>query len=175
MTSSNPTGRILRTADGFDLAVTRTFRAPIEDVWASITEPERTARWYGPWRGNARPGAEVEIQMAYEENAPWFKMRIDACEPPRRLAVTQIDPTENWVLELLLTPNGDYTELQLIQRNVPREHVGSIGPGWEYYLDKLVASRESRTLPNWEADGYHERMQGHFEAEARAAEETELS
>ena len=26
-----------------------TFRAPIEDVWAAVTEPERLARWIGTW------------------------------------------------------------------------------------------------------------------------------
>ena len=167
MTRTIQNGTILRTTDGFDLAVSRTFRAPIEDVWASITEPERTARWYGPWRGTARPGAEVEIQMAYEEDSPWFKMRIDACEPPRRLAVTQLDPTDDWVLELTLTARGDETELRLIQRNVPSEHVGSIGPGWEYYMDMLVASREGRALPSFDE---YLGQQSHFEDALRAAQ-----
>jgi len=27
--------------------MSRTFRAPIEDVWASLTESERTVRWFG--------------------------------------------------------------------------------------------------------------------------------
>ena len=83
-----PTGAILRTTGGYDLGVKRSFRAPIHDVWESITNPERTARWYGPWRGAARPGALIETQMAYEEGGPWFPMRIEACEPPNRLAVT---------------------------------------------------------------------------------------
>jgi uncharacterized protein YndB with AHSA1/START domain len=52
-----PTGRVVSTAQGRDLVLERTFRAPIEDVWASITEPERTARWLGPWEGEGAPGA----------------------------------------------------------------------------------------------------------------------
>ena len=35
---SPPTGRLFPTADGNDLVLSRTFRAPIEDVWASVTE-----------------------------------------------------------------------------------------------------------------------------------------
>ena len=42
-----PSGQLVRTADGNELVVSRTFRAPIEDVWASVTEPDRTARWFG--------------------------------------------------------------------------------------------------------------------------------
>jgi hypothetical protein len=43
-----PTGKLLRTGAGSDLILNRTFRAGIEDVWASETEPEHTARWFGP-------------------------------------------------------------------------------------------------------------------------------
>ncbi len=45
--SPTPTGRL----SGNDLVLTRTFRAPIADVWASLTDPWRTARWSGPWQG----------------------------------------------------------------------------------------------------------------------------
>ena len=34
-----PTGRLERVGDRLTLFVTRTFQAPIEDVWAAITEP----------------------------------------------------------------------------------------------------------------------------------------
>ena len=30
----------------------RTFRAPIDDVWAAVTEPERLERWIGTWTGD---------------------------------------------------------------------------------------------------------------------------
>ncbi len=36
-----PTGEL----EGQQLTIERTFRAPIDDVWASLTEPERVARW----------------------------------------------------------------------------------------------------------------------------------
>jgi hypothetical protein len=65
-----PTGRLVRTPEGRDLVITRTFRAPIEDVWASITEPERTARWFGPWSGEAGPGKTIRYTMAFEEGGP---------------------------------------------------------------------------------------------------------
>ena len=86
---NQPTGRLVPTADGNELVVRRTFRAPIEDVWASVTEPGRTARWFGTWKGDAAPGRMIKVQMAYEEKAPWFDARIDACDPPRRLALSR--------------------------------------------------------------------------------------
>ena len=62
-----PTGRLTPTATGHDLEMRRTFRAPIEDVWASLTEPERTARWFGSWSGEPGAGHTVQVQMAFEE------------------------------------------------------------------------------------------------------------
>jgi uncharacterized protein YndB with AHSA1/START domain len=50
-----PTGRLLASKEGRDLVLTRSFRAPIEDVWASITESDRTGRWFASW--NRRAGA----------------------------------------------------------------------------------------------------------------------
>ena len=55
-----PTGQVLRTPDGRDLVIRRTFRAPIEDVWASVTESERTARWFGSWTGEPGPGRTIQ-------------------------------------------------------------------------------------------------------------------
>ena len=72
--SPTPTGRLF----GKDLVLTRTFRAPVDDVWLSLTDPERTARWYGPWRGDAAPGREIEVQLIQEEGKPWTTMTIDA-------------------------------------------------------------------------------------------------
>ena len=94
--TNSPTGRLERTPGGGDLVVTRVFRAAVEDVWASITEPERTARWFGPWEGEAAPGRTVKVQMAYEEGAPWMDFRIDVCEPPRRLALSSAGESGGW-------------------------------------------------------------------------------
>jgi hypothetical protein len=56
--SPQPTGRVVLTSAGADLILTRTFRAAIEDVWKSITDPDCTARWFGRWEGDAAPGRD---------------------------------------------------------------------------------------------------------------------
>src|SRR5947207_12460528 len=85
--SPTPTGRLF----GDDLVLTRTFRAPIADVWASLTDPERTARWFGAWEGDAAPGRTIKVQMMHEEGKPWMDLTIDACEPPTHLALSAAD------------------------------------------------------------------------------------
>jgi len=149
----NPTGRL----QGDDLVLTRTFRAPIDDVWASITESDRTARWYGPWRGEPGAGRTIEVQMIHEECAPWTDMTIEACEPPRRLALSS---GNGWHLELDLSFAAGVTELVFTQHRIKPEEAGEIGPGWEFYLDALVASREDRPLPDF-AD-YYPAMKDHY-------------
>jgi uncharacterized protein YndB with AHSA1/START domain len=160
--TSPPIGRLFPTADGTDLVVSRTFRAPIEDVWASVTESDRTARWFGKWEGDAGPGRTIKVQMAYEDQAPWFDVRIDACEPPRRLAVSMSDESGNQRIELLLSHTDGRTELRLVQHLDTADAAGEMGPGWEYYLDLLVAARDDLPAPSF--DDYYPAMKPYYEA-----------
>lgn len=148
-----PSGRLVPTPAGRDLVIVRTFRAPIEDVWASITEPERTARWFGPWAGEAGPGRTIRYTMVFEQGADPAElnseMTIVACEPPRHLAVRAEDEYGSWHLEAHLSEAGGVTELRFVQHLDERTDVGSVGPGWEYYLDSLAASREGAPPPDF--------------------------
>jgi uncharacterized protein YndB with AHSA1/START domain len=157
--SPTPTGRLF----GTDLVLTRTFRAPIEDVWASLTESERTARWFGPWEGDAAPGKPIKVQMVQEEGRPWMDLTIDACEPPHRLATSSVDEDGSWRLEMTLTENAGVTELRFTQHLTGTDNVGEVGPGWEFYLDALVASRDGERLPVF--DDYYPSMKEHYESQ----------
>ncbi len=156
-----PTGGLFRTDKGSDLVLTRTFRALADDVWASLTEPERTARWFGPWEGEAGPGRTVKVQMVFEEQEPWVEIRIDACDPPRRLAMSMVDEAGTWRMELLLSEVDGVTELRLVHHLSTEEGIGEVGPGWEYYLDMLVASRAGAPLPDF--DDYYPSQKAYFE------------
>ena len=144
------TGRLVRQPDGTDHVLERRFRAPIEDVWRSLTDPESTARWYGPWKGEAAPGNTIEVQMGFEQGAPWTSMQITVCEPPRRFGLHAKDAYGEWNLELALHSDGAVTTLTFTQRRIDPAGVGEVGPGWEYYLDNLVAARDGATPPTFE-------------------------
>jgi uncharacterized protein YndB with AHSA1/START domain len=143
-----PGGRLVRTPEGLDLVLVRTFRAPIEDVWASITESERTARWWGPWTGEPGPGRTISYTMVLEAGAPPGEMLIEACEPPRHLAVRGLGDYP-WRLEAHLAEAGGVTELRFTHHLDDGVSVGDVGPGWEFYLDALVASRTEDPMPQW--------------------------
>ncbi|WP_033288793.1 SRPBCC family protein [Amycolatopsis jejuensis] len=156
-----PTARVHHLAEGVDLVLPRTFRASIEDVWAAITEPERTARWFGPWEGEGAPGRTIQVRMLFEEGEPWYPLRIDACEPPRRLAVSSTDESGGWRMELRLVSHGETTELQLVHHLDSIDPIPDAGPGWEYYLDLLMAAFEGTPQPDF-AD-YHPALVPYFQ------------
>jgi uncharacterized protein YndB with AHSA1/START domain len=150
-----PTGRL----EGNDLVLTRRFEAPIEDVWRSITASESTARWYGTWTGTPGAGNTIQVKMLFEKDEPVSEARIDACEPPRRLALSTTG--EYGVrLEVTLAQAGGVTELRLVHHLTDRTLARDFGPGWEYYLDNLVAARAGEKLPSF--DEYYPSMQGHY-------------
>ncbi|WP_072805735.1 SRPBCC domain-containing protein [Rhodococcoides yunnanense] len=138
----NPSGILRSTETGVDLEISRTIGASREDVWSTLTESDRTALWFGPWERLS--DSEIRVQMTFEEGAPWMEMTVDACESPNRLAVSS---NGGWRLEVVLT---DDTTLTLIHHLDNTEGVGEIGPGWEYYLDNLLASRDGTPKPSFD-------------------------
>lgn len=147
-----PTGRLLAAEQGRDLVLTRTYRAPVDDVWASVTESDRTARWFGPWTGEPGPGRIIKVQMAFEDEQPWMDMTIDTCDPPRLLGISAIDDSGAWRLELELTEIDGGTELRFVHHLLTEAEIAQVshvGPGWEYYLDMLGAARLGAPPPDF--------------------------
>jgi uncharacterized protein YndB with AHSA1/START domain len=135
-----PTGRLEQRHGTHHVVVERTFKAPIEDVWAAVTEPERLERWIGTWSGDPASGA-VDFRMTAEgADAPEERMGIDVCDPPRHLALTSSVGDATWQLELRLREEGGTTVLEFSQASLDPQEGESVGPGWEYYLDRLVAA-----------------------------------
>ncbi|MBX3186564.1 MAG: SRPBCC family protein [Labilithrix sp.] len=154
-----PTGRLR----GDDLVLSRTFRAPIDDVWTSVTSSESTARWFGPWE--RVPGGDekkIRVQMIHEEGKPWMDGAIEHCEAPHRFTIRTTDAHGDWHLSMHLTESAGTTTLELIHHRVNRKAMGEVGPGWEYYLDVLVAAREGAPLPKF--DAYYPAQKDYFSA-----------
>lgn len=146
-----PTGALRITVVGRELVLERTFHAPIDDVWASVTEPERLDRWIGTWAGEAGVGRTVSFTMNAEEEAVAEDATIVECEPPRRLVVDLASPGDApWRLSLDLAEADGLTTLTFAQVVTDGIDVGDVGPGWEFYLDRLVAARTGHPLPTFD-------------------------
>ena len=80
--SAQPTGRLEQRDGTRYVVLERRFRAPIEDVWAAVTERERLERWIGTYTGDPATGAVMFRMTAESEEAPEERMAIDSCVPP---------------------------------------------------------------------------------------------
>ena len=145
-----PTGRIDREGEQWVLTLQREFRAPIEDVWASVTESERLARWIGTWTGDPTSG-RVAFTMTAEGATEPEEMEIRACVPPRLLEVTLVE-------------SEGVTTLTFTQPDLDLDDAESVGPGWEYYLDRLAATETGTDLTaiDFERD-YYPAMLEHYQ------------
>jgi uncharacterized protein YndB with AHSA1/START domain len=168
--STTPSGRVTRLGDRLTLHLDRTFEAPIEDVWAAITEPERLARWLGTWRGDPTEG-HVLWRMGFEDGAEEHELEIRECRPPHRLAVTTYVGEQAWFLDADLRESDGVTTLSFSQPGVGHEDVLGAGPGWEYYLDRLVVAESGGDPATVDFEGdYYPAMADHYRAARDATE-----
>src|SRR4029078_6276694 len=90
----------------------RSYDAPIGDVWDAVTQPDRIKRWFMPISGDLRVGGNFQL----EGNAGG---EILACEPPRLLRVTFGGPTS--LVEVRLIAQEDSATILELQHTVPIE------------------------------------------------------
>ena len=164
-TGPQPVGRREERGGSAAVVIERTFRAPVEDVWAAVTEPERLVRWIGTWSGDPASGA-VEFRMTAEgEDVAPETVTVHECDPPRRLVLSwapSVPPSGLWHVELDLDEADGTTTLTFAQR-IPDLATGrDVGPGWEYYLDRLVAALSGADVAAVAWPDY-EGMAGHYE------------
>jgi len=157
-----PVGRREERDGGATLVIERTFRAPVGDVWACVTEPERLVRWIGTWAGDPASGT-VQFRMTAEgEDIEAEPVTVHECNPPHHLALSWDSSGVLWEVEVDLTEAAGVTTLTFSQR-VPDAATGrDVGPGWEYYLDRLVAAQSGGDVAAVTWSDY-EGMTGHYE------------
>jgi uncharacterized protein YndB with AHSA1/START domain len=133
----------LRSADGKGVVrMEDRFDTDIDDLWAALTDPRRLARWYGEVEGDLRLGGEFHAHLP---DAGDRIGRVDACEPPRRLALTMRDPDpqpgqpEETVIETTLTADGNQTILVVEDRGMPLDLLAAYGVGIQIHVENLAA------------------------------------
>jgi uncharacterized protein YndB with AHSA1/START domain len=163
--TATATGRLDQSGDGAAVVFERTFAAPIADVWAAVTESDRTARWIGTWRGDPATGS-VQFRMTAEgDDVPESTYEIRRCEPPRLLALHAANDYGDWTLTLELSESAGVTTLRFSQLVDDPSTLESVGAGWDYYLDRLVAAETGGDVAalDWDRD-YWPALQSHYAA-----------
>ena len=126
----------LAAGEGRVVRLTRTYDAPIEDVWDALTNADRISRWFLPISGDLHVGGRYQL----EGNAGG---EVLACDPPNRYRVTWVygevtDPAAVSELELRLASTaGGLTRLELEHTAIVPEDAwamfgpGAVGVGWD--------------------------------------------
>lgn len=164
-TTPTPTGVVGDGPLGREVQLTRRFRAPIDAVWAAMTESERLERWIGRWEGDPRTG-RVDFYMTAEgDDVPAEEYRIEVCEPPHRFAGTTSVGDDQWRLRFELSESEGVTTLVFAQAVV--DDLDNVGPGWEYYLDRLEVALAGGDVAAVSWDSYYPAMRSYYVELAR--------
>jgi uncharacterized protein YndB with AHSA1/START domain len=137
--------RVLDAGEARTVTITRTYAAPMDDVWDACTNPERIPRWFLPISGELRVGGRYQL----EGNAGGT---IERCQPPTGFTATwEYGGDVSWIeLSLSSGPDGR-TRLRLDHiARVDDERAleygpGAVGVGWDLGLLGLtlhLATRE---------------------------------
>jgi len=135
-------------------------KAPIERVWALITEAQHLGRWFGDAGAeiDLRPGGAMVVRWA-EHGAS--RGRVVAVEPHTRFSYRwapfedpggeEPDEGNSTLVEFTLQPEGDATRLRVVESGFTslatseeqraRNHEGNT-KGWEHETDELRAYAE---------------------------------
>lgn len=130
-----------------------TITAPIERVWATLTEPGHLAAWWssGGAEVDLRPGGAIVFRWLEHGT---FHARITALEPPRRFAfrwalLPDEAPSDDNATDVTftLTPDGEGTRLSIVETGFTRlrgsdanreEHLANNQQGWTGTLSALA-------------------------------------
>ncbi len=92
-------------------------------------------------------------------------MEIRECDPPRVLRLISHVGEEEWFLDLVLEERDGVTTLTFTQPDIDPVAAESVGPGWEYYLDRLVAAETGGDVEAIDFDrDYYPAMADHYRA-----------
>lgn len=128
--------RVFRAGEARVVTLSRSYDAPLDDVWDACTNPERIPRWLLPVTGELRLGGRYQL----EGNAGGV---IERCDPPKSFSATwEYGGEVSWI-ELHLTSEEDGTRFRL-------EHIahvddtkwaefgpGAVGVGWDLMVRGL--------------------------------------
>lgn len=130
--------------------LTRDVAAAARETWDVLTDPDKTAQWFGRWTGAGRVGEPIQVAMTHEEGESAMEMTVTECEAPRKLRLVSRE-TASWDISVELTEQPDGTKILFTHHDVPLDQLHEIGPGWEFYLDRFAGSVDKRPAREWEA------------------------
>lgn len=148
MNASKPaTTRILGTlhvSDGVGIVrIEDRLDSGIDTVWSALTDPSHLTHWLGDLKGDLRQGGEIHAR--YHASGWEGTLRVEVCEPPRRLLLLTSSPDDpGGTVEVTLTEANGQTLVVFEDRGVPIEYISAYGAGNQIHLEDLTAHLAGR-------------------------------
>ena len=141
----------------FTVRRTITIAAPLEKVWAAITEPAQIARWLPTSAVLDGAGVGATGTFSWPDND--VPVRIEELDPLRSITYrwsnddamdstpTEVDDAHSTVFRFTLEPIADGTQLTVVESGFdttsdPEYNMNAHRGGWDSELDELVAYLE---------------------------------
>lgn len=143
------------TADhprGYELKLERTLHAPVDRVWAALTEADQITQWYGPgdefrievleW--DCRVGGKYRVAMHHKDGQVHTCFGVfEALEPNQRIAYSwswEGQPPMDTLVTFALSVDGDRTRLDFTHSGFPAEEAREQHRmGWNGSLERLAS------------------------------------
>lgn len=148
------------------IVIERRLALTVDDAWNALTASEHTALWIGPWSGDPASG-HITLTMTAEEGSPAMPLQVIECEAPERAAVRTGEGDDVWTLYGEVRPahaDEGGAVVALAQVIDDPEKASAVGPGWEYYLDRLVAAETGGDPEAIDFDDYYPSMADYYRA-----------
>lgn len=162
-TVPTPSGTLAEGPNGLEVQFQRTLHYAPDTVWAALTESSELSKWIGYWEGDPASGAVNFYMTAEGDQVEPETVTIRECKKPLTLMIDTSVGEGAWQLRFTLRPDGDATVLMFAQA-LGNDALGSVGPGWEYYLDRLVAALAGNDVNAIDWDAYFPSMSAYYES-----------
>jgi len=121
----------------------RRLQAPVEEVWAALTDPARLARWLAPGTVGDQPGDFVSLDFGEGGQVTGTVLRV---ERPHLLEYQwHFDGEGESIVRFALEAEGEGTRLVLEHRSLGADHAVGYAAGWHAHLDALRDETEGGT------------------------------
>lgn len=132
---------------GQTLVLRRQFPDSPAVLWAALTDSETLGRWFGTWTGDPTSGTVAVTMNAEPGEAHAQDYTVHRCLPERELSVSSTSDFGTWRLTLRVADHSSGSALEFRHEDIDHSALAQIGPGWEWYLDRLAATLGDLPLP----------------------------
>lgn len=142
-------GQLTAEGDRRAIRLERHYRASVEELWSTLTDPERVARWllceatFEPMVGGA-------VRFRWEgEGGGEMNGTIVVFEPGKTIEYTWSEGDATSVVRFELQPDDDGVTLLLHHRELPSRAAAGTAAGWHTHLEALGALLAGEPFEFW--------------------------